>query len=539
MRGQSVGPLRLLGFLLIAVVVAGGSEAWALQSGEIALVEDSDGSINANAMTQVHLMKAACAFYKTFDDRYDALFVFTTRQLNMFTNDPQGYPVNSPSKGIGRAEASAARSFCSVPGRLRHAVKMGSLAHFTTNPDALYKGLPGYTLSAVELMGHEFGHHWLANVEYDLNDGDGRQCLLRAYIQQGLLPDPTAPRCSFKPEGDFNQHWSRRFNQNSLMYSNLIEDLGNGNFRVYRETLKYGPFDQYLMGLIEAKDVPPSFIVGTEDLTSTEGFPMGVGQQETITGTRIDVSVDDIIRRMGPRDPVSETCHWKAAFILVYDRGKPPTPQQIAIVDALRQRWESWYPTATDGRGSFDTTLGACGIGTATCPGLPDPSCAVPDCEEGAQRCASDRLPEICLANTWQEGDLCTGNTVCRDGLCLLDVPDGDSDGDSGTVVEADDSGNLVEADDSVTLVEADDSEALGEDGDTELISDGNRDVMEKDSEVSIAGDSDSAATDSDTSITPPRSGSGGCSQSTSSGTDALLVLGLLGWLLIRRRRVV
>jgi hypothetical protein len=346
------------------------------RSGEIALVEDSDGSINANAMTQVFQMKAACAFYKNFDDRYDALFIYTTRNLNMVSNEPQGWPVNSPSKGIGRGENSTANLFCSVTGRLRQAVKMGSITYFTTNPDAPYKGLLFYTLSAVELMGHEFGHHWLAKVEYDLNDGEGRQCLMRAYIQQSSLPDPTSPRCSDKPEGDFNQHWSLRFNQNSVMYSNMMEDLGGGNFRVYRETLKYGPFDQYLMGLIEAKDVPPSYIVSTDYLNSTEGFPIGAGQQETITGTRINVSIDDIIRRMGPRDPVFETCHWKAAFILVYDDGKLPTPAQIAIVEAQRQRWESWYATATDGRGSFDTTLDGCGTGTTTCPGLPHPSCS-------------------------------------------------------------------------------------------------------------------------------------------------------------------
>lgn len=494
-----------------------GSNAGAKQSGEIALIEDSDGSINANALTQVHQMKAACAFYKTFDDRYDVLFIFTTRKLSFVNNDPQGFPVNSPSKGIGRGESSATRSFCSSTGRLRHAVKMGTLAYYSTNADALYKGLPGYTLSAVELMGHEFGHHWLANVEYDLNDSAGRQCLLRAYIPQSALPDPTAPRCSGKPEGDFNQHWSVRFNQNSVMYSNSIEDLGGGSFRVYRETLKYGPFDQYLMGLIAAKDVPPSYVVSTEYPSDTEGFPMGAGQEKKISGTRINVSIEDIIRRMGPRDPVLESCHWKAAFILVYDPGQPPSANQIAIVEAQRQRWESWYASATDGRGSFDTTLRGCGTGTATCPGLPHPSCSEPDCDEGALRCASEKQAEICSAHTWRAGDACTGNTSCRDGLCRSDAPDGDLESESGG--------------------EEDESEGFVADGEPEAVADGDSEATEKDSEVRIDGDSDADTTDHEHATAAPSSGSGGGCQSPAGGTGLLLVLGLLGLLLLRWRR--
>lgn len=425
---QRSASLWLLG--LFTLLLPSLLHASSYRVGEIAVIEDSDGSIHADSVTQFFQVRGACAFYRHYEDVYDALFFFTTRQLNLISNVAQGFPVNSPSKGIGRAEPSLTSLFCSA-GRLRHAVRMGSIAYMSDDPNATYTGIPGLTLSGVELMGHEFGHQWLANVDFRREEDADRQCLLRAFLGGG---DSSSDTCNGHRATDFNQHWSTRFNQPSVMYANSIEDLGNGQFRVFRAPLKFGEFDQYLMGLRRATEVSPSFVVSTQHLSDTEGFPVAQGRERSISGQRIDVSIADIQRMMGPREPELEPCHWKAAFIIVHDPGQPPTPEQIARVDRHREEWESWYEWATDGRGSFDTTLDGCGTGTAQCPGEASVTCGQSSCPEAARRCNGPAIVQTCRGGEWVFERECGAGFVCEEGDCVDDgsPPDGDlpPDGD-------------------------------------------------------------------------------------------------------------
>jgi len=465
-------PVALL-VAVLAMLPAPMTAAENYDVGEIAIVEDTDGSITAAALTQFYQMRAACAFYRTHADQYDALFIFTTHLLDFVNNVAQGFPVNSPSQGIGRGEPSQTQAFCSQTGRLRQAVKMGSIQYCPADPDDPYLGIPLYTLSGVELIGHEFGHQWLANVDFDKGDGE-RQCLLRAYMGASGLPDPTEEQCNGHPESTFNQHWSRYLNQPSVMYANSIEDLGGGRFRIFHAPLKYGELDQYLMGLRLSEEVAPTFVALQDQNTITDGFPIAEGQEQTIEGERLDVSVDDIIRRMGPRVPELEECHWKGAFIIVHDAGQPPTQEQIALVDAYRKRWEAWYAWATDGRGSFDTTLDGCGTGAETCPGEIEPSCGAAGCLDGETRCAGPTALETCLGGAWGEAEECPLDHICRNGECTDvggdgdapdgDAPDGDPDGDrpDGDVPDGDAAdGDATDGDSSL-----DGDESAPEDGD-------------------------------------------------------------------------
>jgi hypothetical protein len=406
-------------------------QASAARVGEIAVIEDSDGVIHLDTLTQFFQVRAACAFYRHYEDVYDALFFFTTRQLNLISNVAQGFPVNSPSKGIGRAEPGQAALFCSA-GRLRQAVRMGSIVYMNDDPYATYSGIPGFTLTGVELMGHEFGHQWLANVDFRGEEDLDRQCLLRAFLGNG---DSSSDTCNGQRATDFNQHWSTRFNQPSVMYANSIEDLGNGQFRVFRAPLKFGEFDQYLMGLRLAREVSPSFVVSAQYLNETEGFPIAQDQERTISGQRIDVNIEDVQRMMGPREPELEPCHWKAAFIIVHDPGYPPSPEQIIRVDRHRVEWEAWYEWATDGRGSFDTTLDGCGLGTEQCPGEPSATCGQDDCTEALRRCNGPAIVQTCHGGEWVFEQECGVGFICELGECVEDedLPeDGDSpeDGD-------------------------------------------------------------------------------------------------------------
>lgn len=335
------------------------------KAAEVALVEDADGSINNAIVTpNIYLSKAACAFYQSHPDRYDALVVFTSIPQNFMTNVQQGWTVKQYQQGIGRIAYDQTAAFCSPSGRLRMTVKMGDLNILPANPDDRYTGIPFYALSGIQLLAHEFGHHWLAAVTFKKEDGI-RHCLLRGYEPSG---EPQPGDCDGYEPGGFNQHWSYYFNSGSLMYGSMIEDQGGGSFRLTYNDPRYSPLDQYLMGLRGPEEVGPLFLVVTGDLTGSASMPIQPGQSATVQGTRLDFSVQDIIRAEGARVPEREPCHWKAAFLIVHAAGTPPTAAEIERVERYRLRWEQFYDEATDHRGSFDTTLAGAGAGTPTCP---------------------------------------------------------------------------------------------------------------------------------------------------------------------------
>jgi len=97
-------------------------------------------------------------------------------------------------------------------------------------------------------------------------------------------------------------------------------------------------------------------------------YPEPIGTSRKIQATRIDISIEDIIRAEGPRVPPSDACHWKGGVVLVYTPQAPPSDAVISKLVAYANRFESFYEWATDHRGSFDLTKDGRGFGTVQCP---------------------------------------------------------------------------------------------------------------------------------------------------------------------------
>lgn len=357
---------RIVWALVFVALSAEG--AVAVTVADVAFVEDTDGSIHSSYMFgNVYMQKVACRFYQTHPDDYDVLFAFTTLNPGLMSTI-EGWPVKQDQQGIGRDYTNQTRAYCSNANRLRQAVKAGFIDSFPDDPDDPDDPYFLSVLTGSEMLAHEFGHHWLASVNFDLDDGEGMQCLLRGLARDsepGSIED-----CNGHPEDDFNFHWSTNFNQGSVMYANVIEDRGDGSFVLSNPGLKYGPLDQYLMGLRSAEEVGPLFLVDPGYLTtSSSSGPVRPGTTHVIEGTRIDLTVEDVIRAEGPRVPAFDACHWKGALIIVYPAGEPPTPAEVAKVALYGDRFETFYAWATDGRGSMDLTLDNRGRGTDGCPG--------------------------------------------------------------------------------------------------------------------------------------------------------------------------
>ena len=355
----------------VALCTLWASAARAADVGEIALVADVGRQITQSGLVGTrYVQRAACAFYTSHDDRYDVLFVFTTVPLTALTRTPQGWATRSAARGLGRdIYRDSTAEYCST--RLRHAVKMSEVDALTDDPDAIYTGAGAATLSAVEVMGHELGHLWMAGLSYTGSDG-ARHCRIRGFTEPS--EPPTSADCDGYRVSDFTQHWSAYLHGGSVMFGNHITELGGGRFRLENLGLKYSELDQYAMGLRDPSEVSPLYYVDVGGLAADSAdFPVPRGQPREVTGQRVDFTIQDVIRAEGPRDPPRERCHLKAAFVVVHDERTAPTPQQLARVDAHRVRFEAWYAAATDGRGSVDTTLAGTGAGTVGCPAVGDP----------------------------------------------------------------------------------------------------------------------------------------------------------------------
>jgi hypothetical protein len=359
---------KLLLGAFFTVLVSGS--AYAAVSSDVALVEDADGTINQaiNYPLDTYQQRAACGLYKKYSDIYDAIFIFTTYSVMLCT--PSGYPVKEAIQGIGRDIAiNASAKYCSANARLKQAVKMCGIDKYPVNPDDVNGVVKEVPYSGIEVVAHEFGHYYLAMA--DFSQEGTRHCMMRSFMSTTESGDCDGYRVS-----DFGVHWSFLFNNPSVMFGSEIEDEGGGSFKVIGGHPKYSPLDQYLMGLRSPESVPPMFIVKTYNLLDSGNYPLKAGDTKVFTETddgaeRWDLTIKDIVDAMGERKPAQDPCHWKAAFVIVYPKGVPPTSDQIAKVEAYRTRWEMYYDWATDHKGSMDTTLDGHGTGTATCKGTP------------------------------------------------------------------------------------------------------------------------------------------------------------------------
>lgn len=350
---------------------------------DIVVVGDPSGAINntvsMNNMTifpsmQEQFCRAAfnTARQGGLADNFDGIFAFTTSEaLTDLNNVWQGPPVRSTALNIGRDPSFAFSTSSYNSQKLSQCVFMGTLGRTTSlfgppgpealpsNPDSAWAPslgipIPGITsLTGVEMLGHEYGHHWLNAVEFDQADGRGRMHFIRGFNGEnnegGQMGYP-------------NQHYSHLADSRSVMYGECITDLGNGSFRFEGCDRKYSHIDQYLMGLRAACEVSPMMVL--EDPTSpgrgVDTIAMGKSSSATTMSglTRHDITIEEIQRAMGvrnPKYPHASRC-WRVAFVVVLAPGQtavPPT--MLAKVDRYRQRWMQWFRTATDGRGTMLT----------------------------------------------------------------------------------------------------------------------------------------------------------------------------------------
>lgn len=278
----------------------------------------------------IDLVAVARRFYLDHGDDFDQLVVFTNRRLVASGTFAYEQTVRNEVGGLGARVFDLAASYGSA-GRLSSVITMDAISKYPADPARAFLGAD----SSLGVLAHEVGHRWLAFATF--RDGD---------------------RTSDELLGRAAAHWSFFADTDgSHVEGNDIEDLGGGRFRTVAAGTRYGPLDQYLMGLRDAAEVPPFFVVRAPAGTAVDPArdpEAGV----SFTGTRKDVTIADVVAALGPRQPATAAAPrgFRQAFVFVAV-GEPAAAADIARVEQIRAAWEPFFARSTEGRGSVDTRL--------------------------------------------------------------------------------------------------------------------------------------------------------------------------------------
>ncbi|HEX6737182.1 MAG TPA: hypothetical protein VF310_02810 [Vicinamibacteria bacterium] len=282
------------------------------------------------AESAIDEVAVARRFYASHPDEYQQLVIYTSQRLVSSGTFAYSLPVKNGDRGIGEEVHDFSDVFGSA-GKLETFIMMDALSKY---PDDLSRRFLGED-TALSVLAHEVGHRWLAYALF--RDGSSNSTDLLGRDQA---------------------HWSFFFDSDgSFLEGNDIQDLGNGTFRTAGASLRYSALDQYLMGLRDASEVPPVFVVRGPTGTDTDpGRTPRSGV--SFSGTRKEVTVADIVAALGSRSPAGapSTTAIRQAFVYVAVGGAAD-PQAIEKLERIRAAWPAFFHEGADKRATVDPRL--------------------------------------------------------------------------------------------------------------------------------------------------------------------------------------
>lgn len=327
--------------ITVNVMMFGSSfSAWAqgaqdFDSGCIAVVIDDDNSI-INAASTVDMTVATQRFFQTHGDDYDIVQFFPDFAT---TNGTFYRPIENSVIGLGNFGAWA--TTFNNRATYNAVVRLHGITHYKNNlnwPANLEARIGANNDSPLSLIGQETAHRWGAFVRHATGDNSiiGRQNGHWSYYLQATS---TGPR-----------------NGASSLEGNAWVDNGDGTFTTVSQTDGFSELDQYLMGLRAPGGVSPFFYIDNptgglgKSKTATPGSP------DTVSGTRVNVSINDIIATKLARVPSAADApkNFRHAFVLLAKGGTVPTAANITRLDGIRQAWETYFAEETNLLGSVD-----------------------------------------------------------------------------------------------------------------------------------------------------------------------------------------
>jgi hypothetical protein len=282
-----------------------------------------------------------CTVIKALGDKFDFLASYSDFRVD---NPEGGTPSTGPRGGDVSGIGTSTRgieNYCSQ-GRFQwqyaQPVSTAAVQFQEAAPDGRMKDY-NYAMSQI---GHELGHRWAADASALVN---GERIALGPVHWATGVHMPAAFPFSKPVESD-------------AMGGGVWKDNGNGTFTQIDDDY-YAPANGwswlalYLMGLARPEEVPDFFIVRNLQRTA---------QRDSLgpiyNGTRTNITINDVIAAMGPRQPafVNAQKAFNTAIVVMTMPGKKPTPELIAGANAIAVRWIDYWSKTTGGRSTMTIT---------------------------------------------------------------------------------------------------------------------------------------------------------------------------------------
>lgn len=200
---------------------------------------------------------------------------------------------------------------------------------------------PFSTTEAARIVLHEFGHRWLQFVE-TLENGSRTISLNPAPAHP---PQFASTPAAFPVVNAYDT---------STMGGGVFTQAGNRFTAAPRSPYGYSWLDLYLMGLASPEEVPTMYVI--DDTNPPLGVSYNPPGGITVTGTRHDITVQQVIDAMGPRQPAASSSDrvFNVLFVVVASPERDVAPD-LARVDDIRRTFVDNFSKATGRRGSVDT----------------------------------------------------------------------------------------------------------------------------------------------------------------------------------------
>jgi len=211
--------------------------------------------------------------------------------------------------------------------------------------DQIGTGWNGWDEGKVELLNHEFGHHWLYFFAIEENGGPSHALNPASAHPAGWVHTPAAAPLYGADDA-------------SCMGGSTWTDNGDGTFTSAPRFANFGYtwHELYMMGLAGPADVTDWWYIAGPDPGLPDAYwpPADI----TVTGSRVPVAIDQVVAVEGPRVPAwgdSRTA-FAVPMVLVVRPGAW-TDDDVREVARTCEIWAPRFAEATAGRGSVRCAL--------------------------------------------------------------------------------------------------------------------------------------------------------------------------------------
>jgi MYXO-CTERM domain-containing protein len=316
--------------------------------GSVAVLQGDEATVggvgNRPGIEYKHLAEISTRFIQAFGDDYDQIAVFLAfTDYNSAQSLAYQMRVKNDVTGIMlRADGKpdlfdATDYFGSKSGRMSTVLNMKRILAYGRGA----ADNPENDLYAV--WAQEAAHRWSAYLRFRrATDTENSDALLGRQLA----------------------HWAKGVQADgSIMDGYLWRDNKDGTFTAVERDKRYGTLDQYAMGLLPAKDVPPFFLLeeirrATDDVLIDKGFPLPGANYKA---RKVDLTINDVIRAMGAREPATDPAAADMRMGVVLLTQRDVTPDQVVgesyRIDRTRRLWDGFYNEAGGGRGKVCTEL--------------------------------------------------------------------------------------------------------------------------------------------------------------------------------------